>query len=171
LLARNIGVDGLKTGHTDDGGFGIVASANRDGRRLIAVVNGLANEKERADEAEKLLEYGFREFDTVNFFKSGETVETAEIWYGKDKSVPLVAGKDISITINKLAKNNLTAEVRYEGPVAAPVHKGDHIADLAIKRPGVEDVVIPLVAGNDVEKLGFFGRIARGISYRFSGGK
>lgn len=171
LLTRNIGVDGLKTGHTDDGGFGMVASANRDGRRLIAVVNGLANEKERADEAEKLLEYGFREFNTVNLFKAGEPVENAEVWYGKDKSVSLVAANDIAITINKLATNNLAAEVRYDGPVAAPIHKGDHIADLVIKREGMKDIVIPLTAANDVEKISFFGRIARGIMYRLPGGK
>ncbi len=171
LLTRNIGVDGLKTGHTDDGGFGMVASASRDGRRLIAVVNGLANEKERADESEKLLEYGFREFATVNFFKAGETVETAEVWYGRDKSVLLVAQNDIAITINKASKNNLAAEVLYDSPVAAPIHKGDHIADLVIKREGMGNVIIPLIAANDVEKLSFFGRIMRGIMYRLPGKK
>jgi len=168
LLARNIGVDGLKTGHTDEGGYGIVASAAREGRRMISVVNGLESEKERADEAEKLLEYGFREFETINFFKAGEVVENAEVWYGREKTVPLVGGNDIALTINKYLKKNISVEVVYSGPIPAPIKKGDHIADLVIKRQGVENIVVPLFAGNDVEKLSFFGRIIRSISYRLN---
>ncbi len=172
LLYRNIGVDGLKTGHTEDGGYGITASAVEDGRRIILVVNGLATEKERIEEAERLLHHGFRDFTTVKLYKAGDPIEKAEVWMGTEKDVPLVTAEDIGYTASKRIGQKDTAEmsVTWQSPVVAPVHKGDKLAELTIKRNGEVFKTLPLVAGADVPRLSFFGRM-KAIPLHYLSGK
>jgi D-alanyl-D-alanine carboxypeptidase (penicillin-binding protein 5/6) len=171
LLYRNIGVDGLKTGHTEAGGFGITVSGEQHGHRIDVVVNGLSSDKERADEAQKLFSYGLLNFETKKLFKKGEEVENAEVWYGKSATVPLVAPKNLSIVLPKADSSEVKLSVSYEGPVEAPIQKGQHIADLKISIPAAEDKVIPLVAGEDVAKQSYFGRLLSNVKYRFSSNK
>ena len=170
LLQRGIGVDGLKTGHTEDGGYGITVSAkDEQGRRLIVVVNGLADDKERAQEAEALVRAGFRDFETVTIAPRDTVIETAELWLGRKESVPLVADKDLRVTIPRLGRKDIKMTVSYNSPVPAPVAKGAHLADLVVAVPGQGTQTIPLVAAEAVEKLNPVARILPGLSYRLLG--
>lgn len=162
LLYKDIGADGLKTGHTEAAGYGLTASAERNGRRLILVVNGLADVNARSEEAERLIEWGFREFETYTLFKAGETVETARVWQGEEDAVPLVATSDVAMTIRHAARSGLRVAVRVAEPIAAPIAKGQEIATLIISAPDMPDREIPLVAGMDIERQGFVGRIFSG---------
>ena len=164
LLYKGMGADGLKTGHTEAAGYGLTASAMRGERRLIVVVNGLESKKARSMEPERLLDWAFREFDNYALFKKGEQVEEAEIWLGEVGTVPLVINQDVMLTWPKKSRRDMKVTVRYQGPVPAPVALGQAIATLEITAPGVETMTIPLVAGNNVNRLGFFGRLGAAIN-------
>ncbi len=169
LLRRNIGVDGLKTGHTEGAGYGITISGVQNGHRLIVVVNGLQSEGERADEAQKLLSYGFLNFEKKSLFKANDTIEDAQVWLGTEATVPLVTEQEVSTILPKDNEKSLKVEVHYNAPISAPVTKGDHIADLKISAEGMPDQTIPLVAGKDVEEASFMSRLFRKMKYRFTG--
>src|SRR5690606_31145906 len=169
LLGRVEGADGLKTGHTENAGYGLTASAERDGRRLILVVNGLSSERDRAAEATNLLEWGFREFRNYALFKAGETAAEAEVWLGDQPTVPLVTVEPVTVTLPIKARPDLRVKAVYEG-VAAPIKKGDKLGELVVSAPGTKDVVLPLVAGADVERKGLFGRIGAVLGRFATGG-
>ena len=124
--------DGLKTGHTDAGGYGLVASAARSGRRVIVVLNGLTSMKQRREESERLLEWAFREFEDVTLFTAADTVENARVWLGSQPTVPLVGGQDLVITMPKQWRKSATIEVQYESPIAAPVSRGEVLGKLIV---------------------------------------
>ena len=159
LLGRVPGADGLKTGHTNVSGYGLTASAERNGRRLYLVLNGLKSSGARARESERLIEWGFREFAAYPLLKKGETVETAAVWLGSLDRVPLVPDRDVVLSLKRQARSGLKASVRWNGPVVAPVAEGQHLAILRLEAPGIQPVEHPLYAGADVERVGFFGRI------------
>ena len=159
LLGRVPGADGLKTGHTNVSGYGLTASAERDGRRLYLVLNGLQNSRARAREAERLIEWGFREFAAYPLLKKGETVETAAVWLGSLDRVPLVPSRDVVLSLKRQARSGLKASVRWTGPIVAPVAEGQQLATLRLEAPGIQPVEHPLYAGAKVERVGFFGRI------------
>lgn len=159
LLYKSAGVDGLKTGHTLASGYGLTASARRGERRLILVLNGLPNMQVRADEAGRLFEYGFREFENYRLFKAGEEVARADVWYGKTPQVPLVGVSDVVVTLPRKARGEMKVAVAFDGPVPAPIRKGDRIASLRITAPAVAPLEVPLVAGVDVDELGALGRM------------
>lgn len=165
LLYRNMGADGMKTGHTEAAGYGLTSTVMRNGRRLILVVNGLESVKSRGIESERLLEWGFREFTNADLFREGEEVESAEVWLGEKKRVPLVIDEDLVVTIPRNARKNMKVAVVYDGPVPAPITAGDHVADLVISAPGLDDRVIPLKAAESVNRLGFMGRIMSAVKY------
>ena len=169
LLYKNIGADGLKTGHTREAGYGLTASVKRDERRLIAVVNGLDSKKARSAESERLIEWGFREFENYALFTSGDVVETADVWLGMAPSVPLVVQRDVIATMTRKARDKMKVVVTYEGPLKAPIVKGQKVADAMITSPETNPVVIPLVAGRDVPRLGFMGRVGAALSNIFWG--
>ena len=158
-LARVPGADGLKTGHTEDAGYGLTASAIRNGRRLILVVNGLPSMRARAEESERLLEWGFREFDNVVLFRAAETVEDVPVYLGERSTVPLVAGRDLVLTMPRQWRRSLQARVRFDTPVPAPVSKGQELGKLLVSGQGVPEMEVPLIAGADVDKLGIIPRI------------
>lgn len=159
LLGRVPGADGLKTGHTNAAGYGLTASAERDGRRLYLVLNGLKNSRARARESERLIEWGFREFEAYPLVKRGDTVERAAVWLGSVDHVPLVPDRDVVLSLKRQARSGLKASVRWTGPVVAPVKEGQQLAVLRLEAPGIQPVEHPLYAGTDVERVGFFGRI------------
>ncbi len=159
LLGPVAGADGLKTGHTEASGYGLVASAERDGRRLFLVLNGLDGTRTRAREAERLMEWGFQEFAAYPLVGRGETVETAAVWLGQPAHVPLVADRDVAVALKRGARAGLKASVTWTGPVVAPVEAGRRIATLRLEAPGMQPIEHPLYAGADVERIGFFGRI------------
>ena len=170
LLYRNMGADGLKTGSTEGGGFGLAASAVRDGQRLILVINGLPSARARAIDAQRLIEWGFREFNNFALFRAGETVEKADVWLGTEPVVALVIEKDLVVTLPRTARRMAKITVLYTGPIAAPVKMGTEIAKLVITAPGIKTVEVPLLAGADVEQLGLFGRLSAAIGYLLWGG-
>jgi len=165
LYKPRMNADGLKTGHTEVGGFGLTASAERDGRRLIMVLNGMSSIKERARESERILDWGFREFNNYALFTAGESVTQADIWLGSSPTVPLVIDENLVITLPRKARRGMVAKVIYDGPVPAPVATGDRLARLVITAPDSETIEIPLYAGADVARLGPLGRIQAALGY------
>ena len=174
LIYKDMGADGLKTGHTEESGYGLTASAVRkDGgkdRRLILVVNGLSSKKMRSTESERLLEWGFREFGNYALFKAGDVVTDASVWLGQKASVPLIIEKDLTLTLPKRARREMKVKVSFEGPVPAPLQKGQRIGTLSITAPDVTPVEIPLLAGEAVEQLGLVGRLGAALDYILWGG-
>lgn len=169
LYRPRSGADGLKTGHTEAGGYGLVASAVRGERRLLLVVNGLPSVRDRAAESLRLLNWGFRNFTNYALFKAGETVEAAEVWLGAEKKVPLVTVADVVASLPRGRRSALTVAAVYEGPVPAPIQKGDRIATLVVGVPGHTPLEFPLVAGADVAAAGFFGRVSTALGQLIQG--
>jgi len=165
LIFRDIGADGLKTGHTDEGGYGLVGSAKQGERRLIVVVNGLDSDKERADEAETLLNYGFRSFESKTLLNPGQTVSTAEVWMGEKTRVPLVTKDAINLVLPMVSSQKPQIEVKYQGPISAPITKGQEIATLYIKIPDQDEKIIPLYAGENIAKASLLRKFDILISY------
>jgi serine-type D-Ala-D-Ala carboxypeptidase (penicillin-binding protein 5/6) len=165
LLFRDVGADGLKTGHTEEAGYGLTASAERDGRRLVMVMAGLETPGQRARESERLLEYGFRNFTSFRLFTAGEPVETADVWLGTESTVPLVPEQDVVVSLSTEGRRELEVKLVYDGPIPAPVSSGSEVAHLEISAPGLEPRVVPLVAGYGVQAAGMFGRVGSAIEY------
>lgn len=170
LLYKNIGADGLKTGHTEASGYGLTASALRGGRRVIAVLNGMASDKERAQESERMIEWGFNEYENYTLFKAGEIVDNAPVEMGKAATVPLAAEKEVLVTLPRAARQDVKANAQYQTPLPAPIAKGSRVGTLVITAPGAQTIEIPLVATADVQRLGFFGRTAASVKRMFTGG-
>ena len=164
-IYRNIGADGLKTGHTEAGGYGLTVSAIRKNRRLILVINGLPTKKSRAVESERILDWGFREFNNYALFKAGETVTEAQIWLGEHGSVPLLIERDLILTLPRKVRRGMKVKVAMETPVPAPVKKGDVLATLKVELPGRPTMKIPLVSGADIGQLGVFSRLGAAVKY------
>jgi D-alanyl-D-alanine carboxypeptidase (penicillin-binding protein 5/6) len=169
LLGRVAGADGLKTGHTEDGGYGLVGSAKRGERRLIVVLNGMTSMRMRAEESERMLEWGFREFENVVLFRASDTVEQAPVYLGDRPTVPLVGGRDLVMTLPRQWRRNLAVKLRYDGPVPAPIAKGQEIGQLEVSGQGVPPMTLPLYAGADIAKLGVLSRIPAVIGRWVSG--
>lgn len=165
LLYKNMGADGLKTGHTEAAGYGLTASAQRNGRRLILVVNGLPSVKARSEESERLIEWGFREFENVRMFAAGDVVSEAEVWLGEQAKVPLLSREDVEFTFPRHARRTMKVAAVFEGPLPAPIKKGQEVAKLVISVPDGPTREVPLYAGADVAKLGFAGRIGSAVKH------
>jgi D-alanyl-D-alanine carboxypeptidase (penicillin-binding protein 5/6) len=169
LYRQGLGVDGLKTGHTDLGGYGLCASAIRDGRRLIVVVNGLPSMQARADDPAALLDYGFNEFKAYTLFKPGDIVDHATTWEGVQPTVPLVVDRSVAVTLSFPERKGVTATVRMPETVKAPITVGQQVGTLVISAPGIENQEYPLKTGAAVDRLGFFSRIGMAAHYAFAG--
>lgn len=171
LLYKDIGADGLKTGHTEAAGYGLTASAKRGDRRLILVVNGLKSMNERSRESERLLELGFSQFDNYKLFSAGAVVDEADVWLGDAPRIPLVIDRNLTLTLPRQTKSNVKVTVSYENPIPAPIVKGTPVATLTVANKEGALAELPLVAGADVQQLGFTGRIGAAISYLLWGAK
>ncbi len=163
LLYKDLGVDGLKTGHTDEAGYLLAATAVRDGRRLLEVLGGLGSVNARSQEGERLLDWGYREFGTYALFKAGQTVDTAQVWLGKKPNIPLLVTDPLVVTMQKKLRPAMKVAVHYTAPVPAPVAKGAQLGTLTVSAPGWDGVTRPLVAGDSVERLGVFGRLSAAV--------
>lgn len=159
LLKLGIGADGLKTGHTDEAGYGIVGSAEKNGRRVIVMLSGLESEEARADEAEKLMNWAFRQFVEKKIFESGEEVGRLDVWLGKERSLGLVTKQDVTLLLPVTVRDKLNAEIVANTPVPAPVVEGTELAKLLIEVPEMETVEIPLFAAQSIEEAGVLSRI------------
>jgi D-alanyl-D-alanine carboxypeptidase (penicillin-binding protein 5/6) len=165
LLYKDMGVDGLKTGHTEESGYSLAASALRNGRRLILVINGLSNMNERSSESARLLDWGFRETETYALFKKGDVVDKADIWLGAAPTIPLMIDRDLKITMPRSDRDKMTVKAIYKNPIPAPVKAGTPIARLVVNLPSRAPVEVPLVAGANVDQLGLFGRLNAAVRY------
>jgi D-alanyl-D-alanine carboxypeptidase (penicillin-binding protein 5/6) len=159
LLGLGIGADGLKTGHTSEAGYGLVGSAQQNGRRVVFAFGGTADQRERAEEAEKLATWAFREFALKTVAPKGTRIAEAPVWMGDATTVGLVAADDLRILLPSLVQESLSAEVVYSGPLEAPITAGQELARLVIDIPGRAQATVPLVAEAAVERGGFLTRI------------
>lgn len=171
LLFRNMGADGIKTGHTEDGGYGLIGSGvSPEGRRVVLVVNGLTSEAERAQESARLLEWALQGFSNKSAFTAGQNVIEAVVAYGKQDVVPLQVHDDVVLTLPKISSTDLTVEAVYNSPLIAPIAKGEQVGTLHVSVPGREQVQeIPLLAAQDVKAKGFFAKTIAKAKQFFAG--
>lgn len=169
LLYKNIGADGLKTGHTEESGYGLAGSAVREGRRIVMVAHGMESMRERNKESELLISWAFREWGQYALFDAGDVVAPVPVWLGAEKTVPAVAQGNVLVSVMRKARKGMTVKIVHARAVPAPIAKGDEIASLVVSAEGMEDVSIPLYAGAPVAKAGFFGHIGASVSYLLGG--
>ena len=159
LLGLDIGADGLKTGHTQEAGYGLVGSALQDGRRVIFVLSGLDTMQQRADESEAVVNWAFRQFAVKTYGSAGDVIAQAPVWNGASKTVGLRLTQDASALVPILSENGVTFSVEYDGPLAAPLEQGREVAQLIITVDGLAPRSIPLVADQTVEMGGVITRL------------
>ncbi|MBY8975016.1 D-alanyl-D-alanine carboxypeptidase [Rhodobacteraceae bacterium NNCM2] len=159
LLSLGIGADGLKTGHTEEAGYGLAASAKRGDRRVVVVVTGLESSAQRRQEAERLINWAFRAFESTTAFKAGEPLATADVWIGSSSTVPLVPERDVILLYPAGTIDQTTMKVRYDGPITAPFDAGDRLGVVEIQSADMPPVTVPLVASHAVAEGGFLSRL------------
>ena len=164
-LYKDIGADGLKTGHTAAAGYGLAASAIRNGRRLVLILNGLKTSRQRSLESERILDWGYRVFSNYKIFKPRQIVTHAKVWMGDKSRVGLVLDKGLVMSLRKNIVDKINIKAVFNEPVPAPISKGDQIGKLLVSVPGKNQLEIPMYASQGVTKLGWFYRIGAAISY------
>lgn len=169
LLYVDMGSDGLKTGHTDVGGYGLVASAVEGNRRLILAINGAKTSKQRALDAEALMRYGFKAFISPRILGKDQELDRADIWLGKDKVMPLTVEKDFFLTFPRHQLKDLKVDLVYKTPLQAPMEKGTQVGIARVTAPDGRVYEVPLVTARKAEKMGFVGRLWSQINYLLSG--
>ncbi|HSE72991.1 MAG TPA: D-alanyl-D-alanine carboxypeptidase family protein [Dongiaceae bacterium] len=159
LYRPGSGVDGLKTGHTEEAGYGVAASAVRDGRRIIMVVHGLNDMQERADEEGQLLDWAYRETGNYTVASKGAALAEAPVEYGASEKVPLTIAQDLVLTLPKADRQKVTAKAVVSTPIEAPVAAGQELGKLVVNAPNMPEFTYPLVAAQDVPEISLSGRI------------
>jgi D-alanyl-D-alanine carboxypeptidase (penicillin-binding protein 5/6) len=167
LLGRVAGADGLKTGHTEEAGYGFTGSAEQNGRRLVMVIAGLTSFNQRASESVRFMDWGFRAWQAKPVVKAGRTVGKANVQMGDASTVDLVAPRDVAVSLPSGTQPKLAGRIVYDGPVKAPIKKGAHVADLVVTTAGGRPQTTPLVAAADVGEAGFFRRAWNGLTGLF----
>ncbi len=169
ILGHVAGADGLKTGHSEEAGYGAAGSAVQNGRRLVEVLAGMKSWNERVQQSTNLIQWGFNAWNDKPLFKAGAVVAKAQVQMGSSDEVPLVAPRDLAVTVpaGLSLANQMQVKVQYDGPIKAPIKKGDEIAQLIVTTGDTAPQVVPLVAGEDVGKAGFFGRAWIGLKSLF----
>jgi D-alanyl-D-alanine carboxypeptidase (penicillin-binding protein 5/6) len=168
LVQRGL-ADGLKTGHTEAGGYGVVASADHNGRRVIVVLNGMPTSRTRVEESIRLMSWAFANFENVTLFSANDVVENAPVYLGTRPSVPLVGGQDLMITMPRSWRAHARVAIEYDGPIPAPINRGDVVGKLTVTGQGVPNMSIPLLAGEDVGRLGVAGRAVAVLAHYVTG--
>ncbi|MBL6777681.1 MAG: D-alanyl-D-alanine carboxypeptidase [Alphaproteobacteria bacterium] len=163
--ATENGVDGLKTGYTEESGYGLTASAEKNGMRVVMVLNGMKSKKERSSESARLMDFILREFKNYKFFASGTKVDEADVWLGRASKVGLVAEGDVSRVLSRAERMKTEIVVSWMNPVSAPIQKGQKIGELALRMDGKIVDKVALAADRDVAQLGMFDRLGAALSY------
>ena len=163
LINDNLGIDGLKTGHTNAGGYGIVASSLRNGRRLVLVINGMKRDRERIAEARRLLDIGYREFKSYELIAAGDTVGDADIWGGAKAKVALQVKEPLRVLMAPDARRAMKVTLRYDSPLKAPIAAGQQVGTVTVAVPGKPDKVVPALAAEAVPESGFFDHMMHGL--------
>ncbi|WP_282062974.1 D-alanyl-D-alanine carboxypeptidase family protein [Roseobacter litoralis] len=159
VLTMGIGADGLKTGHTQEAGYGLVGSAKQGDRRVIFVITGLETTAARAQESQAIVNWAFRQFAMRDIGKAGQEFAKADVWMGSSPQVGLVAAEDMNVLMPALADREIEAEVVFTGPIEAPIAKGDPLGELVFTPEGLPEMRLPLVADQDVPSGGFVSRM------------
>lgn len=168
LIYKDESADGLKTGHTEESGYGLVGSALRGNQRIIMVLNGMASKNERAQESRRLMDFMFREFKQYEFFDKDQEVETANVWLGNRPTIKLLADQDVYKTMSRKERRDLKVSLNWEDPVPAPISKGQQIGTITLTYEDKREEY-PLVSAEDVAALGFFDRITEAVKYLIFG--
>ena len=159
LLKLQIGADGLKTGHTEEAGYGLVGSAIQGERRIVFALSGLGSARERAEEAEAMVNWAFRQFSLRPLSSKGTPLASAPVWNGSEKSVALALNQDLHVLVPVMSKDSLALRVEYKGPIPAPIKQGDKIADLIVSSDGLPDSRYDLFAVTSIPVGGFSARL------------
>ena len=165
LLYKNLGADGIKTGYLAVEKYSLASSVIKNGRRLIAVGSGFNSKNSRSSESSKLLTYGLTNYDLVNIAKAEEPIQQIDVWLGKKDSVEVYVNQDIYKTIKKAKKKLLKVSVNYEGPIEAPINKGEKVATLKVVYDNELVGQYDLLAFQEVKKVNFFSEIFKSINY------
>ena len=171
LLYSMKGADGLKTGHTEEAGFCLAASATKDGRRLIEVMSGMSSNNERSEESERLMSWGFREFNNYKLLSAGQNLGEAKVWYGRQESVALTVDEDVVKTIPVSQTDKVKVSAEYDEPLKAPIAKGQKVGEVKIEIDGKPVLNIPLVAATEVKEVGLWGKFLANVNYFIFGAK
>ncbi|WP_291895387.1 D-alanyl-D-alanine carboxypeptidase family protein [Maricaulis sp.] len=170
LLGVFSGADGLKTGHTEESGYGLVGTAERDGVRRIIVFNGMGSNTDRANEAERMMRAAINDYALYDLFAAGDALEAqAEVFMGEAETVRLEVAEDVQLALHRRARRNMTVSVAFDGPIPAPISAGDEIGRVIVEVPGQEDREFPVVASEDVAQKGLMGRIGAAIAHMIRG--
>ena len=164
LVYGTAGADGLKTGHTEESGYGLVGSAVRNGQRFVMVLNGMESMKQRSTESRRLMDLMFREYQTYEFFKKDQPVDQANVWLGTAPKVDLILDAPLKMLLSRKQRQALEISVQWLDPVPAPIRAGDQIGTLVINLPD-EVTKLPLRAAYNVDSLGLFNRIGAAVKY------
>jgi len=159
LLGAGVGLDGLKTGFTSEAGYSLTGSAQQGDRRIIFAFSGLGSERERIEEAERIINWAFRQFTEATVARAGTTLAEAEVWMGEGATVPLTLAEDLRILIPAIAQRDVSAEAVFDTPVPAPIQAGQEVGELVVRVPDMEDRRVPLVAATGVAEGGFLTRL------------
>lgn len=170
LLGTMDGADGLKTGHLDISGYGLTASAVRDGKRRIIVINGLPSKQARAREAERLMRMAFTAFETRTIEADDQRLAELDVWMGEARKVGVRLGESVDVTAHKRAFSKGKTELVHDRLIEAPINEGDQIATLIVTIEGKDPIELPLLASESVGRLGFFGKAVDGLSRMMDGG-
>lgn len=164
ILGMGLGADGLKTGHTQEAGYGLVGSAVQDDRRVIFVITGLESEAVRREESSRILNWAFRQFAMRDVGTAGTRLAEADVWMGAQPSVGLVLAEDLNLLVPSVSSADVSARVVYNGPLAAPIAAGQEVAHLVITREGLPEVSVPLLAETAVSQGGFGVKLTAAVS-------
>ena len=159
VLSMGIGADGLKTGHTQEAGYGLVGSAKQGDRRIIFVITGLDTVAARSQESQKIVNWAFRQFAERDLVRAGTRIAEAEVWMGESPLVGLTVAEDVSLLVPVLNDDEIEAEIVYSGPIEAPIVAGDQLGELVVQLDGLPEKRLPLVAESDVVRGGFATRL------------
>jgi D-alanyl-D-alanine carboxypeptidase (penicillin-binding protein 5/6) len=160
LLYSDVGADGLKTGRTEEAGFGLVGSAERDGRRIVFMIGGYESTAARRTEAERIVDWAFREFENRVLYRAGQVVGAAQVWIGRSRTLPLTLAEDVLATVPLASRDRISATVSHEGPVEAPIAAGQHVGVLRVEAPDMDPIELPVVAAETVERGGVLTRLS-----------
>mgnify|MGYP001206878706 FL=1 len=162
--------DGLKTGYTESSGYSLAATALKNNRRLVLVVSGLNNEKERKEETQKLFEWAYKNFINIKLFNKNEVIQQADVWIGKKAITDLYSNTDVLFTIKKIHKKKFNAKVIFNNPIVAPINKNTSYGKLIITDTIEGTIEYPLFSKEEIDKAGFFKKITTAFNYLIFGG-
>ena len=168
LVYGTQGADGLKTGHTAESGYGLVGSANRDGQRVVMVLNGMKSMKQRSSESRRLIDLMFREFKLYRFYDKDQPVDRANVWLGTKSKIDLVLEEPLHIVMARSDRRKMKVSVNWNDPVAAPITAGQPIGTLVLELPSGK-TSYPLLAAENVDGLGMFDRVGEALKYLIFG--